>query len=420
MKLPSSKLSIRVGGGLLASLLLALFFQNCGKAGFDAQLDEQSMSSSASNASLVAKYGEALAAKVEAIPFSFEASFDTITYNSCAESQLKSAPGFFTLKAGAYADGGIRIKDDYFNYADATFKPIYPETRLTEDQYKEYLADAPANAKISPNMAIRVKNSLSDVFALNKSVTLGSDVVPMVGVLTDPLVMDAYGSYGTTAKYFPFSPEQKTMEATWTYNDNETYASYVRNQIFMNSGMLALTFMKEGEDVNMIRSPASAYPYRTAYGKGYSLTFAPKPGAASNPSRILAQVLESDLSSPGKGIRQWNCSRQYYVISTIDQNNFPTLCPSHTIDEIQGSATIRAELAIARRHLRADQWDVNVIKRCVVPKSGTSCYKEQQVSGAPVVEYDMNRECFRTDKSDYLSGVPNSACMHFITMCTAN
>jgi hypothetical protein len=34
------------------------------------------------------------------------------------------------------------------------------------------------------------------------------------------------------------------------------------------------------------------------------------------------------------------------------------------------------------------------------------------------VEYDLTKECFRTNKSDYLNGVPNSNCMHYITVCT--
>lgn len=419
MKVRFNKATWRTGSGLLASLVLLVSFQNCGKAGFDADL-ESDIASGDGDAALIAKYGESTAQKVQGIPFAFDATFDTITYNSCAETALRNAPGFFTLMAGAYSTGGIKLKNEFYDYADQNFKPIYPEVRLSENQYKEYLADSPVNAKVIPNMAIRVKNSLTDIFRANANVTLWTDVVPMVGNLTDSLVMDSYAGKGMVANYFPFSPEQRVMEGTWTMNSDEKSADDIRN-VFMSSGVLALTYMLEGSDLSSVKSSGSTYPYRSAYGRGYGLTFAPPGGATSNPNRILAQVLESDLSSPSVATKAWTCNRSYKVISTSDLNKNPTLCPAHTFSELKNPG-VRAEMAIVRRHLRADQWDVNVIKGCAVPKGGASCYKETPVTAGgityPVVEYDSAKECFRSNKSDYVNGVPNSNCMHYITVCT--
>lgn len=414
MKVRLTKATLRTGGGVIASLLLLLSFQNCGKAGFDSELD--SNVSTSGDAALIAKYGESAASKIQGIPFAFDATFDTITYNSCAETQLRNAPGFFTLMAGAYSSGGIKVRDEFYSYADQNFKPIYPETKLSDNQYREYLYDSPVNAKVVPNMAVRVKNSLTDVFRVNSQVTLWSDVMPMVGTLTNALVMDAYSKQGVTANYFPFSPDQRVMEAAWTLNSDEKNADDLRN-VFMTSGILSLTYMTEGKDISAVKSAASAYPYKTAYGKGYSLTFSSRGGVASNPNRVLAQVLESDLSNPGVGGRAWICNRRLAVVSTIDATKNPTLCPAHSYSDLK-NPTIRAELALARRHLRADQWDVNVSLGCAVPKAGVSCYKEVQVGQNPVVEYDLSKECFRTNKADYTNGVPNSHCMHFISICT--
>ncbi len=85
-------------------------FQNCGKAGFDSNLDSE-LDAGLSDAELSAKYGSSTAAKVKDIPFAPEATFDTITYNSCADDHLGSNPAFTSLKAGAYKTGGIKLKN---------------------------------------------------------------------------------------------------------------------------------------------------------------------------------------------------------------------------------------------------------------------------------------------------------------------
>lgn len=414
MKVRFNKTAWRAGSGIVASFLLMVSFQNCGKAGFDAELDS-TLTPGSADAALSAKYGESTAQKVQSIPFAFEANFDTITYNSCAETQLRNTPGFFSIMAGAYSTGGIKLKTEYFSYADQNFNPIYPATTLSENQYKEFLADSPANVDVTPNLAVRVKNSLTDVYTTNSSVTLWSDVIPMVGKLTDTLVMDSYSAKGVTANYFPFSPEQRVMEAALNFNSSEELADQFRN-VFMSSGVLALTFIPPNSEIFKVKTASTTTPVKTAYGKGYNMTFSPYPvsgGAATNPNHVLAQLLETDLATPGVGAKAWNCSRVYKVVRSQDA---ATYCPAHTYNDLK-NATIRSELAIARRHLRADQWDVNVSYRCVVPKGGVSCYKEESVNGAPVVEYDLTKECFRSNGS-YSGAVPNSRCMHFVTVCT--
>lgn len=414
MKVRFNKTAFRFGGGVLASLLMLVSFQNCGKAGFDADLGS-TLDTGLSDAQLIAKYGEATALKVQGIPFAFDATLDTITYNSCAESQLRSTPGFFSIMAGAYSTGGIKIKNEFYDYADQNFKPIYPETTLTENQYKEYLADSPTNAGVTPNVAIRVKNSLSDVFTTNTQPTLYTDIVPVVGKLTDSLVMDSIAKKGVTANYFPFSSEQRILEAGLNFNSSEETADEMRN-IFMSSGLLSLAYMMPNTEIYKVRSPSTAAPVKTAYGKGYNLTFSPYPvsgGAVNNPNHVLAQLVETDLANPSVGAKTWNCGRVYKVIRAQDA---ATLCPAHTYNDLKNQ-TIRSELAIARRHLRADQWDVNVAYGCVVPKGGVSCYKEEAINGQPVVQYDLTKECFRTNGS-YAGAVPNSRCMHFVTVCT--
>jgi len=412
MKVRFNKTTWRAASGIVASFLLVVSFQNCGKAGFDADLDN-SLDLSSSDAALTTKYGTSTAAKVQNVPFAFESTFDTITYNSCAETHLRNNPAFASLKMGAYSSGGIKIKDDFYTYADQNFKPIYPETALSENQYKEYLADSPANAGAVPTVAVRVKNSLTDVYTANSNVTLWQDVIPLVGNLTDPLVLDSYAKKGVTANYFPFSPEQRVMEASMSFNSDEALADTYRG-IFQGSGILALTYMPQNaEAIYKVRSATTTYPVKSAYGKGYTLTFAQPSGVSTNPFHILGAVMETDLANPGVGARNWNCSRVYAVVRAQDA---ATLCPQHTYADL-ANPTIRSELNIARRTLRADEWDVNVSYRCVVPKKGVSCYKEENIT--PLVQYDTTKECFRPTNTNYLGGTtPSARCLHYVTICT--
>ncbi|MGZ3770660.1 MAG: hypothetical protein ACXVCP_13700 [Bdellovibrio sp.] len=425
MKVRLDKTSWRIAGGLVVSSILVFTFQNCGKAGFDTQT-ETSSSTAMTDAQLTAKYGEATAAKVEAIPFAFDSAFDTISYNSCATDGLNTDPAFFSLKAGAYSTGGIKINTAFFDYADQNFNPVYPETSLTVNQYKEFLADSPANNGTIPTMALRVKNSLTDVYVQNGSgstVALNKDVIPMVSMLTDSLIMESVVSKGVTASYFPFSPEQKIMEGALSFNTGEGLADDFRN-ILMSTGVLALTYLPNNSEANAVRSSTNATKsVNSAYGKGYSMTFAPFPvagAASSNPNHVLTQITEVDLANPTAAASSWNCHHVYAVVSTKDIQANPSLCPSMSYDTIKANASYRAELDLLRRHLPADKWDINVAAGCIVPKGNTSCYKEESINGSPVVQYDLTKECFRDNKADYANGIPNSRCMNFITVCTRN
>jgi hypothetical protein len=416
MKRPNYKTMGRAAIGMTAGLVLLMSFQNCGKAGFDAELDNQTDSASTSDAALTAKYGSLTAGKVSNIPFAFDAGFDTMTYVSCADSQVSASNAFFSLKAGAYSTGGIKLSDEFWNYADQNFSPIYPAASLSANQYKKYLADSPTNSGATPTMAVRVKNSLTDVYTASGSVTLGTDVVPLLGNLTDALVMDTLVQKGVTSSYFPFSAEAKTLEGSMKFNSNEELADQFRN-IFMSSGALTLSYMADESEIYKVRAAdPGSYPVKSAYGKSYSLVFSAFPGgAATNPNHVLSQVIETDLSKASTTAKAWNCSRAYKIIRTQDA---ATYCPSQNFSDVIANDALRNEYAIVRRQLRADQWDINVTNRCVVPKAGVSCYKEESVGGNPVVEYNLARECFRTNSSGYAGSVPNSRCLHFATICT--
>jgi hypothetical protein len=407
MKERFNKTTWRAVGAIAASFLLVVSFQNCGKAGFDSELD--GTLDLGSDATLTAKYGTSTGEKVAAIPFAYDAGFDTVTYNSCAQAKLKQSDAYFSIKAGAYSTGGIKLKTDFFSYVDQNFSPIYPATSLSVEQYKELLQDSPANKEMTPNMAMRVKNSLTDVYTKG-TLTLYQDIIPMVGLLSDPLISESLINKGVTSTYFPFSTEQKVLEAALTFNDSETMASSFRGYL-TNTATLALTFTPPEPEIYKVAAVSTTYPVKTAYGKGYNLGFssAPYTVAGSAVQRVMSSITEVDLASPSTSGKAWTCNRKYFVVPEADAS---LKCPAHTQAEIDGSATIRTELAIARRHLRADQWDVNVTYGCVVPKvTSVSCY-EANTTSFPTVEYDLTKTCYPATSN------ANSQCLHWISICT--
>ncbi|MDG0815054.1 hypothetical protein [Bdellovibrio svalbardensis] len=416
MKVRFNKTTLRAFGAFVASGILVVSFQNCGKAGFDSSLDGE-LSSGAVDAALSAKYGSNVGSKVATIPFAFDGGFDQITYNSCAESTLAGNTAFFSLKAGAYETMGIKLTDDFFNYVSEAngFKPNYPATTISTAQYAEYLADSPINKDAIPNAAIRSRSNLFNVYSANTTVTLGSDVIGMVSNLTDSLVMDSVTTKSNSyTRYFPFSPDNRNVEATLYFNKDQGVAEGFR-KVLIGDGVLSFTYLSSAADPNLIRGPSSASPAKTAYGKGYNLSFSRTNTYGNSPANVLTAITETNLQN-GQGVAAWNCSRRYKVFRRADVASCPPLTDANMAD-----AAVRRELDIARRQLRGDQWDINPILRCAIPKDNVSCYNEELVNGAPAgVEYTDGAACFNplVQAGNYGGTIPVKRCANYITVCT--
>ena len=427
MKVRFNKATWRTVGAICASFVLVVSFQNCGKAGFDSSLDD-SLDSSSLDAALTSKYGSSTAAKVTDMPFAFDAGFDQIAYNSCAESgSLANSAAYFGLKAGAYQSSGLSLKQEFFDYADANFKPIYPATSLSKAQYEEFLADSPKNINAQMMMAIRERSNIANVYAKNTSLASGTDVIPLVDGLTSAYVMETLMSErGSVSRFFPFSSGSRVMEASLKYNSDQSIADSLRT-VLENVGQLALTFNNDTTNLGSVISDSTTEPVRTAYGKGYRFSFNQPVGVSNGyvPANIVSDLQEVDLST-GNVASTWNCSRVYKMVLVRDSTNASSAgyCPPHTAAELD-NATVRRELEIVRRQFRADQWQVNVNYKCMVPKGTTpSCYTENLVNGTGQgVEYNISKECYNpmigNSTADYPSGIiPGARCMNYATICT--
>jgi len=285
-------------------------------------------------------------------------------------------------------------------------------------------------------MAIRARgNSQSIITPSGSSATLGVDYKSIAGDLTDDRLMDPLVKNKTmNTSYFSLAPEmgQRRVEASIAYNSNEGMVQGLRDSL-MQKSQLTLAFSMKDQDPYIARFPRNGDP-RNGYGKGYNLTFnvdiAPYTkinwGAGAvpkwnNPNNILSAIQEINLANPSSnvGTRTWTCdpNRRYVIVRRQDVAQ----CPPDTFASLQNAA-LRREMEIVRRHLPADQWDVNVSLKCVVPKEG-SCYPDEYLNGALVgIQYDQRQECFQgLSTAQYETATkPVKRCAQYVSICLRN
>src|SRR5690606_24299926 len=140
-------------------------------------------------------------------PFAFDGTFDQISYMSCCGDGASGKEGFYTLMAGSYYGGGVRVKDEFISYARTQVKPIYPETQANTAQIKEYLSMTPANVDSALHTAIRVRGALYSVRANGGSAAPRVDYIEFTMDLTDDRVMDPAIRNLGYSDYFPLAPK---------------------------------------------------------------------------------------------------------------------------------------------------------------------------------------------------------------------
>lgn len=408
----SRSLWVKALAVVTAAGTLVFAFQNCGKAGFDQALDQVPTGT--------------IDAMSTAAPFAFDASFDQISYNSCSGGNLSPTNGFFTLKAGAYGAGGVRVRPAFIDYAKTKLKPIYPETHITVEQIKQFVVGTPENAEAQLQMALRTQGAPQQVLSPSGSgtPTPGKDLISFLMDLTDDRIMEPlFRNAGATFNYFPLAPEsnQRTMEGAFTYNANEADAKGFREKL--DTVFLSLTYSAFRDSPGRARMPSGvAANSNLAYGRGYQLRFGQEIAYSTNggtgtpnplnPLNTLAQVTEVNYENPSLGTgANWVCDidQRFLIVRKADAVN----CPLDSFERLR-DPDYRRRLEIVRRHLRADQWDVSVDRHCVVPKLG-SCYATTSGDEAPV-EYDQRNECYQN-----VDGLANprltNHCAQYVSIC---
>ena len=408
----------------VGTLPVLFFFQNCSQTGFE--------SSSQSSEDFASR---ALADDSVGVPFAYSVGLDQITYNSCAyDSMPANQPGMFTLHAGSFVKGGVKLRSEFLNWARSTIKPIYPAQTVSDAQIKEFISKNRSLSGAIPQMAVRGRQDPQSLFPLGGASTasVNVDYVNLVGDLADDrwlstLFQQANMDSATGANYFPLAPGgSRVFEGQFVYNKSAAHRPTLINNL--SAGFqLAVTYKSERGDLYAARAPSGSSPSQ-AYGQGYNLQFSQGPSGyqqqvfGSNsvwsgaPVNVLSKVEEvSDLNNPSVvNSTAWVCSPDFRFM--IVQKEFAaTHCPEENFS-VTSNASNRVALAMVRRSLRPEDWHVNIQYRCAVPKNAT-CYKPEQLSGQTVpVQYDASKPCFSPGNGQNVL----EACPQYISICYRN
>lgn len=457
----------------VSTLTLLIFFQNCGKAGFDSANDGTSSINDPS----------------KTLPFAFDASIDMITYNSC--SSPSSQGKTFSFKVGSYQSSvpalsstsektpksGVKLSDDFANYIKNNLKPDYPNPNITTEQVQKLLAKSDLNTEAQLQISLRSINKgnrLGNVFFKSGSPAIGIDIIQLLGDLTDLRWADAIISAGLPTKssvqYADFFPKAagtaRNIEASFHYNTNYQTAEAYRNA-FNKTGDIDAQIVVGFSYTNdaILISPENATQetdlMTTAYGRGYQLNFQVpfnsnlSPSSwAYHPNNQVGSVTEYDLlTNRTVSGAAWDCNARFKIVRAEDASfswnslssaidtavqtdsgiaagskestkaglkynmavyynflnssnavniNVSTgqkldatldnagLCPKmdySTLSVVPDQSSVYGVgiyagktygeiLEIVRRHLPANEWDVNLDYGCVVPKK-YSCYPDE-------------------------------------------
>jgi hypothetical protein len=387
-----------------AAVIVAVFFQNCA-SGFDANDAGDAFLANAASS----------APQTSAASFAFDVGFDQISYMSCFSGDANH-DAFYTLKAGGYDNGGIKVSDSFMTYAKSVVPATYPNSQPTIEQLKLFLSQTPANIGATPQMAVRERDDLHLVWHLGSgNEVFGTDFVNITTDPTDDRIMDPLIRYPGYINYFAMAPSgYRKFEQLLSFNTNEQAADSFRVDTG-SRGMLSLTYSDQAQ--SSLPRGLGTDPSK-AYGRGYFLSFVQ---AGSNPyglsyEAVLSSVRESNLTtgSPGSA---WTCPANYQI--KIYRAADRIQCATDPIGYMSDQ-NYRKKMEQVRRHLKAEYWDVSIINNCAVPKRGECYPSDVNTSG---VEYDPAAACYngiQFHNNAYSGAAPVKWCAQYVSFCFKN
>lgn len=370
------------------------------------------------------------------IPFAFDVKVDTLSYMSCSNVDLTSFQprAIYSFRARAHEPDrtGLRLSDAFRNHY----------TNDDPSRMRSGLINSPANRNASLQMAIRRKLSYQEMLINDDGVIReGFDFSNFLAPLDSDVIVDRLLGLnpGRWIQFFTGVPglDRRVVEQSIRFIESEVKASQVRNHMMGLGGVdrptqLTLTYTTDDDDIHRARGPNPAAVNRV-YGVGFDMTFRHAHGYTRGSRRGLDSVQEFDLLTgrPVSGVT-WDCGRdsQTFIITAVpdfqDPNwmtagNLPAGCmapqsdsffwntdpsvyaPEHLRVDLE---TVRYRLALARRVLRTEDWFIDPVGRCVIPKHQfANCY------GSP-----------RRDEGEAIANMnpancTEETCPHFVTVC---
>ncbi len=407
------------------SLPVVFLFKKFGKAGFEGM--------SSGSVDLNSELTD-LADDSAGVPFAYDMTLDQIAYNSCAYDNMPTnQPGMFTIKAGSFNYGGAKLRSDFVSWARSTIKPIYPAETVSDDQVKGFIASNRSLSNAIPQLAIRGRQAPQTLYPLGGSSTAsaGVDYVNLLGDLADDrwlaTLLAQFNLAPTSGvNFFPLAPGgSRLFEGQLHYNRTNAHRATLINHL-SSSYQLALTYRSVSGDLFAARAPSGS-DVSHAYGRGYNLKFSQGPSGyqaqsygnwnvwSGAPINTLTGIDEvSDLRSPAVvNSTVWSCDPydRFMIVQMEYRNEY---CPQEDYSITQNDGNARILLARVRQFLKPEDWDVNLARRCVVPKRAT-CYKPEQINGSQVrVQYDAALPCYSPGNGQNVVEI----CPQYVSICT--
>lgn len=369
--------SVAIASLLAGMLGVLVFFQNCGKAGFDAGGDLSS-ASLLNNAS-----GDE---RISSAPFPFDATLNHVSYMSCPmagkaafKDPVDSGNPFYSVRAGAYDNmpyavmfqagslypeeqsrrlqAGIGLSGDFIKHVKTKF--------LRDD--KDILSQAIAGTSKAQNYALtmaliytdrsRMQGGFGWDYQLYKNISPSLTSSVMTNYMTNEL---RNGNSGTVKKSFfsALDPAQRAVTGSLSWGQSETDRDRLHSEL---NGSLTLTlgYMDStmGGDITQLASPEGD-PFKTVYGKGYRFMMSANAGHQSfetsyhsspvksyflagieelNMATKPVQVLNSVISSTNDTGRKWDCF-SLAIVRHNDRMDFVTGRPIRACRDLNNPA----------------------------------------------------------------------------------
>ena len=375
-----------------------------------------------------------LASLAASVDFPYQAQVDQIAYMSCnqmtAGSYDKSA--YFHFRVGAYRSGsGISIDPSFMQNSKVTSRSLSDQVQL--------ITTAPSTVGAQPQLAIRDFSDFQSIVTQNQGgrVQNGDDIAtfftPVDGA--DFALVALNNKRGEGVRYVRNETAAgQRLEGSLYFNSNYATSSDIRNQLNSGSVLLALTYKGTNTaSQNSARAPidfglSTRKTDISVYGRGYQLNFRSPQGAYGQyPINVLASVSEIDLKSRGvpSAGAQWTCdpAMQFKILRTsLIADVTLAGCQIHNDDPAD------AKLAIVRNSLKTEDWYVDMVNRCIIPKKsgvpggGGGCYAgsvglpantplQNGLYANDFLTYNISQTC-------YQPGTNNNICVEFASICT--
>lgn len=379
----------------MTSLLFS--FQNCGQQPLQESITSSSEGKDAELQELKTIFGTNDAAKVQGLPFLFDASINQITFSSC-NMKGSTSPDLFTIRAGAYdpipgvrGNAGIKIRDELFSTLALDFKPRHPNTELIDYDFKRLLYYSPKNKNVKIQFSLREQMNLQAKMQTGESTGLNLTTYEPFDILNTDAYLTPMMNVGLMktdywVRYFNFAdnfhrkfesfPSLPGQPSGFSVSGAEdAVANQFRNNLNQGNYILALNYVKN-ENADEALSPATddIKKARSIYGRGYKLgvaaadnfysycrwkkrtltsaadnygdcnlgenTFDSRPEFLSanmnKPNYYLKEVNEVDLENGYPVGKSWKCDslRRYVIMRDMTDAIDNALCPPDDISTL--------------------------------------------------------------------------------------